>query len=174
MTASYLEEFCVSYNLKNLIKQPTCFKNLENPTCIDHILTNHPKSFHLSSVFETGLADFHKLTLTVLKVFHAKHKPKIIQYREFNHFDNASFRTDLLQELSIQNVHPGEFEKIKCITSKVLNTHALIKEKHVRCNQSPIMNKQLRKAIMTWTHLLNKYRKDNSARNLMLIVLMLS
>ena len=78
MTKSYLEEFCASYYLKNLIKQPTCFKNLENPTCIGHILTNHPKSFHSSSVFETGLADFHILTLTVLKVFHAKHKPKII------------------------------------------------------------------------------------------------
>ena len=95
MTNSYLEEFCASYNLKNLIKNPTCFKNLENPTRMDHILTNHPKSLHVSSVFEIGLSDFHKLTLTVLKVFHAKHKPKIIQYRDFNHFDNAPFRADL-------------------------------------------------------------------------------
>ena len=134
MTNSYLEEFCAFYNLRNLRKQPTCFKNLDNSTCIDHILTNHPKSFHSSSVFETGLSDFHKLTLTVLKVFYAKHKPKIIQYRDFNHFDNASFRTDLFQELSIQIVHPGEFEKFKYISSKVPNTHAPIKEKHVRCN----------------------------------------
>ena len=66
--SSYLEEFCASHNLKNLIKQLTCFKNLENPTFIDHILTNHPKSFYLPSVFETGLSDFHKLTLTVSKV----------------------------------------------------------------------------------------------------------
>ena len=109
MTNSYLEEFSAFYNLKDLINQPTCFKNLENQTCIDHILTNHPKSFHSSSFFETGLSEFHKLTLTVLKVFHAKHEPKIIQYRDFNHFDNASFRADFLQELSIQNVHPGEF-----------------------------------------------------------------
>ena len=82
MTNSYMEEFCASYNLKNFIKQPTCFKNLENPTCIDQILTNHPKSFHSLSFFEIGLSDFHKLTLTALK-------PKIIQYRDFNHFDNA-------------------------------------------------------------------------------------
>ena len=33
-------------------------------------------------------------------------------------------------------------------------------------NQSPIINKQPRKAIMTCTHLVNNYRKDNSARNL--------
>ena len=49
MTNSYLEEFSASYNLNNFIKQPTCFKNLENPTCIDHISTDHPKSFHSSS-----------------------------------------------------------------------------------------------------------------------------
>ena len=78
MTNNYLEEFCASYNLKNLIKEPTCFKNIDNPTLIDHILTNHPKSFHLSSAYETGLSDFHKLTLMVLKTFHIKHKPKII------------------------------------------------------------------------------------------------
>ena len=89
MTNGYLEAFCASYNLKNLIKLPTCFKNLENPTRIDHILTNHRKSFHSLSIFETGLSDFHQLTLTVLKVFHAKHKPKTIQYRYFNHFDNV-------------------------------------------------------------------------------------
>ena len=69
MTNSYLEELRASYNLKKLIKQPTCFKNLENPTCTDHILANHPKSFHSPSVFVTCLSDFHKLTLTVLNVF---------------------------------------------------------------------------------------------------------
>ena len=156
ITNNYLEEFCASCSLKNLIKEPTCFKNIDNPRLINHILTNHPKSFHSSSVYETGLSDFHKLTLTVLKTFHVKHKPKIIQYRDFNHFDNTSFRADLLQELSLKNILPGEFEKFKYISSKVLNIHAPIKEKHVRSNQSPFMSKQLRKAIMTRTRLLNK------------------
>ena len=119
-----MEEFCASCNLKNLIKQHTCFKNLGIPTCIDYILKNQPKSFHLSSVSEAGLSDFHKLTLMVLKVFHAEHKCKFIQCRDFNHFDNASFRTNLLQELPTQNVHPGEFEEFKYIFSKLINTHA--------------------------------------------------
>ena len=47
-------------------------------------MTNHPKKFHSSIIFKTGLSDFHKLTLTVLK----------IQYGDFNDFDIASFRTD--------------------------------------------------------------------------------
>ena len=37
--------FCEIYNTKNIIKEKTCFKNPENPTCIDLILTNRPRSF---------------------------------------------------------------------------------------------------------------------------------
>ena len=81
MTNTHMEEFCSVYNFKSLIKDPTCFKNPEKPTTIDHILTNHPKCFQHSGVYETGLSDFHRLTLTVLKVFHSKQNPKIIQYR---------------------------------------------------------------------------------------------
>ena len=29
-----------TYNLKGLVKQKSCFKNTENPSCIDLILTN--------------------------------------------------------------------------------------------------------------------------------------
>ena len=47
-----------------MLKPPSCFKNVESPTRLDHISTNHPKSFHLSSVYETGLPEFHKWTLT--------------------------------------------------------------------------------------------------------------
>ena len=40
-----MKSFCESYNLTNLIKQPTCFKNPDKPSCIDLLLTNRPKSF---------------------------------------------------------------------------------------------------------------------------------
>ena len=55
-----MSEFMSLYNLENLVKQKT-FKNHENPSCIDLILTNSPRSFQNSNVFETGLSDFHKL-----------------------------------------------------------------------------------------------------------------
>ena len=58
-----------SYNLKSLVKQKTCFKNPDNPSCIDLILTNSPRSFQVSSVFETGLFDFYKLTTSLKTVF---------------------------------------------------------------------------------------------------------
>ena len=67
-----ISEFCATCNLKNLIKEPTCFKSLENLTCIDLILTNRPKCFQNSNVFETELSDFRKLTFIVLKAYFQK------------------------------------------------------------------------------------------------------
>ena len=33
----FLEQFCASYNLKCFIKEPTCFKSVDNPSCVDLI-----------------------------------------------------------------------------------------------------------------------------------------
>ena len=82
MTGSAMENFCGTNHLYNLIKDPTCFKNPDKPSCIDLILTNFPKSFLKSQTLETGLSDFHKLTLTVLKI-HYKKKPLVIMHRDY-------------------------------------------------------------------------------------------
>ena len=73
-----MTSFCESYNLKSIIKQPTCFKNLEKPRCIDLRLTNRPKSFQSTCVIETGLSDFHTMTVSVLKMHFRKLPPKVI------------------------------------------------------------------------------------------------
>ena len=65
---SHMETFCEASGLKNLIKVSTCHKNPQNPCCIDIIVTNSPLSFQSSSVIETGLSDFHKMIVTVMKI----------------------------------------------------------------------------------------------------------
>ena len=74
-------EFCELYHLCNLIKEPTCFKNPINPSCIDLLLTNKKMCFQNSKALETNLSDFHKMTLTVLKAYYKKSKPTKIIYR---------------------------------------------------------------------------------------------
>ena len=63
-----MKEFCQSYNLKSLIKVPTCYKNPDSPNCIDLILTNKPRNFQNSRVIETSLSDFHKMTVIDLRM----------------------------------------------------------------------------------------------------------
>jgi len=65
-TDQHVHKFMNGYALKNLMKEPTCFKS-ENPRCIDLILTNRYRSFQNTTTVETGLSDFHKMVLTVLK-----------------------------------------------------------------------------------------------------------
>ena len=65
-------------NFSNLVKEPTCFKIPDNPSCIDLFLTSRPKCFQRTMKMETGISDFHEIVNTVLKIFYKKHKPKII------------------------------------------------------------------------------------------------
>ena len=79
-----LDDFCNVYNLFSLVKEPTYFKNPCNPSCIDLSLTNRPRSFQNTLTIETaGISDFHKMVITVMKVFYKKQKPKIIEYTVF-------------------------------------------------------------------------------------------
>ena len=101
-----------TYNLKSLVKQKTCFKNPDNPSCIDLILTNSPRSFQDSSVFETGLSNFHKLIITVLKQYFPKPKPKIVYYRDYRNFRNDEFRAELDEILKHDNIEYQHFLNI--------------------------------------------------------------
>ena len=78
-----LRNFCDLYKLKNLVSEPTCFKNPNNPSCIDLFLTNCSRSFQDTQVIETGLSDFHKMNLTVLKIYFTKQKHETIFYRNY-------------------------------------------------------------------------------------------
>ena len=100
MEHSALKDFCNLYSLTSLINKPTCWKNPSKLTCIDLILTNHPKFFQNTSVIATGLSDFHKMVVTIMKTTCCKLKPKIISSRKCKFFLNDIFRDTLLDELS--------------------------------------------------------------------------
>ena len=80
-----------------MINQPTCYKNPGKPTCIDLILANSPRSFQNSCVIQTGLPDFHKMIVTVMKTSYRKFEPRFINYRDYKSFSNERFRELLLE-----------------------------------------------------------------------------
>ena len=89
----FMGDFCESYNLSSLIKESTCYKNPENPSFINLILTNSPHSFQCSSAIETGLSDFHKMIVTVLKTTFQRIPAKIRNYRDYRDFNNDAFES---------------------------------------------------------------------------------
>ena len=103
---------CENYDLTNLIKKPICYKNPTNPTCIDLILTNAPRSFHSNYVVETGLSDFHLMTMTVMRKSFKKYQPSIISYRSYKNFSDAAFRETLIEQLSNDNLVNNDNGKV--------------------------------------------------------------
>ena len=63
--------------------EPTCYKNPDNSTCIDLILTKNPLSFKNTYVIETGLSDLRKMVVAVMKMHFPKMKPKVVSYWTF-------------------------------------------------------------------------------------------
>ena len=90
-----LDTFLYQYEFKDLNKERTCYKNSENPSNIDFILTNNPRSFSNTSKLFTGLSDFHKLVLSVFKTIFCISKPKEITYKNFKNFEEESFNQEL-------------------------------------------------------------------------------
>ena len=74
--------FCELSKVKSVINQSTCYRNPTNSSCIDLFLTNSPNSFQKSAVVKTGLSDFHKLIVTVMKSYSPKRTPNIVTYRK--------------------------------------------------------------------------------------------
>ena len=153
----HMKSFYENYGLKNLIGQLTCYKNPSNLVCIDLILTNVLRTFQSTCVVETGLSDFHLMTLTVMGKSFRKYQPKIINYRSYKNFSKHKFRETLINNLSKENViNNGDGFQIFChIILNALNKHAPRKKKHAQGNQMPFFNKELSKAIMTRTKLRN-------------------
>ena len=90
-----LKEFFEIYNLKNLVKEATCFRNPVNPTCIALILTNRPRSFQDTKAIEMGLSNYHKMTVAVLKTYFKKEPPVVIPYRDYKHYFHDHFQVEV-------------------------------------------------------------------------------
>ena len=82
---------------------------------------------------ETGLSDFHKTTLTLMKVFYKKQEPNIVTYRYYKHFSNEAFmfdiRNSIIQMTSEKN--GLEFDRFKIALDKAIQRHAPIKKRYV-------------------------------------------
>ena len=154
-------DFCKPYNVENLINNFTCYKNPNKPTCIDLMLTNKPRSFKNSSVLETGLSGFHKMSSTVTRAHFVKQTPKVVYYRDYKKLSNELFRNDILQAQTLTEIK----ENVQTIIANIFNEHAPLKKRYVRANQAPFMTKKLSKEIMTRSRLSNKFLKTKTDPN---------
>ena len=121
-----MNDFCNAYNLSNLIKEPTCYKNPDNPSSIDLTLKNSPRIFQGSCVMETGLSDFHRMTVTIMTAIFPRLPPKIRTSRNYNKFYNLNFRETLVKELSLTNAWNNDISNFIDICMRSLEKHVTL------------------------------------------------
>ena len=161
-----LNNFCDIYNLKKLVKEPTCYKNPVNPSCIDLILTNRRRTFQCTTTIEAGISDFYKLVVTISKTFYKKQRPNIIHYRSYNNFENDNFHQDLKKELLKFDITNAPLSKFNDTVLSVFDKHVPKKMKNIRSNNCNFMTKELRKTIMKLeTRNVESKRRFNRQRN---------
>ena len=131
------------------------------------LLTNKPLSFQTTTVIETGLSDFHKMIVTVMKMHFPKMKHRVIRYRKYKTFNNDAFVNNLQKELTNQKkvLDKKGLEAFSEICTYVLDKHTPQRKRYLRSNHKPFMNNEISKAIMTRARLRNRFLKNRSNRN---------
>ena len=99
------------------------------------------KKFSNTQVIETGLSDFHKINLTVLKMLFTKQKYETVFYRNYKKFDKLKFKEALNRELMKHDLNNIDYEDFHEIMLSILNAHALLKKKHLRANHASFVTK---------------------------------
>ena len=115
-----------------------------------------------SQNFEPGLSDCHKLVPSILRASFKNLPHKIIKYRDQKRFDQKKFLHDLDSKLPQGDLYRNcdePYEKLPEIFADILNHHTPLKEKQIRGNHAPFINKELSKAIMEKSKTKNKHLK---------------
>ena len=157
-----IESLLYMHELCNLVKEKTCFKNMQNPKCKDLLLTNNVYAFQQTIAICTGLSDCDKLVLTILKTTIPRSQAKQITCRDYKQIDFSTFKNELKNILTKENI--DNCTKFDEQFLKVLNSHAPIKRKLLRANHAPYVSKTLPKVKMKRNYSYNYFHVKMSVK----------
>ena len=95
------------------------------------------------ALIEAGVPDFHKMIVTVLKLYFRKREVKIIKCKSNKNFCNDSFRQQLLEELNKSCICVSDLAKFNACVLEVPNKEAPNKKKFIMANETPFMKRKL-------------------------------
>ena len=77
-------------------------------------------------MIETGLSDFNKRVVAVMKMHFPKMKPQIISYQKYKDFHNEHFLDSLWHELNVQGQFLNEkgLDTFSTICTEIFENHA--------------------------------------------------
>ena len=167
--SSPLTELCDIFDLKNLVREATCFTKNNDPSLVDVILTNRPRSFYGTLVCDTGLSDVHRLVASFMK---NKLKPKQKVPKVYHCFENTDEKR-LQNDIASAPLHVAEiFDDIddvcwaqERLLTEIIDEHIPIKKRKPRAVETPFMNGPLRKETNQKKKRRRKFDNSKTDRN---------
>ncbi|MDP6888359.1 MAG: hypothetical protein QGG68_09375 [SAR324 cluster bacterium] len=160
-----LSDLSATFDFKNLVKGTTCYMS-EQGSSIDVMLTNKPRSFFNTNITETGLSDHHCMISTFLRCHYEKLPPKNFIYRNIKNLNCIDFINDV-KSIPMEELHRFEnpFTGYEVLFKCIVDRHCPIKTKKVRGNDKPFMTRELSRAILDRSRIINRYNKFKSRDN---------
>ena len=117
-------------------------------------------SFQNTKTVATGLSDFHKLALIVLKISFSKNKPKKMSYGDYKNFNSNTFHDELHHVFS--NLIIDTWDKFDKVFLQILNRHAPLKRKLLRASHASYVSEAIQRAIIKGSSLAKKVLQKGS------------
>ena len=151
MVDNPLKDVCETFDLQNLVNDPTCFKN-QKGSLVDLCLVSNPSRFKKALNLNCWLSDWHNFICVTTKLFAPHQKPSVIMYRSFKNFIDDYFICDLYHLLESLNFDKSDgintcFQTFIDCLNDIVNFHAPLKTKTIRKNNVPYMNSEWRKMM---------------------------
>ena len=97
---------------------------------IESILTKLLAAGFNTSTINTGLSDYHKMVVTVLRKTFQRAQPKVVSYRDYKNFNNKLFKSSLQNALN--EINRPDYIKFEEVFLETLKKHAPVKQKTIR------------------------------------------
>ena len=163
-----LIELINEYQLQQLITSPTRITP-RTKTLLDIIITKIGDTKIIESgVIHLGISD-HSLVYACRKVSIPKAKPKVVETRQFKHFNITNFQQDLNQALNSTLFYNCTDANTACYTWKeifleIADIHAPVLKRKVKSEYNPWMTNEIKNMSYHRDFLKRKAIKHNSTR----------
>ena len=163
----HFKDFLDVFGLSCIVEGPTCFKG--TPSLIDIILTDTPGRISKTLNVNTGISDFHHLTLASTRMHVPRSSLSKFQYRSMKHFNENEFLKDMsFIPFHVTNIFDDPNDSywlFNELYTDILNKHAPLKTTRRHPKHAPFMHTDLRKARNVKAMLRRKYDKYPSNKN---------
>ena len=160
----WLKQLENTFNMEQLVYTPTRVTP-SSSTIIDHILTSVP-DLHIATGVLPYCSSDHFLVYTTLSLSAPKPKHKYSFKRDFKHFNESNFITDIKESSYLNgSIIPTDVDtawslwKDTCTFINISNKHAPIKRVRIKNIKNPWFNENIQNMIYERNHYHQKFLK---------------